>query len=56
MEKYLSVTVKPFNGGSFYNPLKLSESSVIIKLAKENKEVIVSVVECTKAYYKTIFG
>ncbi len=56
MKKYLNCKVYRKDGSTFYNPLLLSEIRLVIKLAKENDKVEVSVVECDSNHYKCIFG
>jgi hypothetical protein len=53
---YLEVQVTRMDGSIFFNPLKSSESSLIIKLAKENLSVKVCYCEVSPEMYKSIFG
>jgi hypothetical protein len=56
MKKYLSVQVTRRDGKMFCNPLKLSESHLISKMAKENKSLHIILMECNSKEYKSIFG
>lgn len=54
--KYLSVEVETNEGGTFHNPLKLSEVRFISQLAQENKKVTVVFNECDDEDFKYLFG
>ena len=56
MREYINCSVVSNKGVLFQNPLKLSESHLIVKLARENKIVEVNIVECNEETYKFIFG
>jgi hypothetical protein len=55
-KKYLHCTVINNGGTMFTNPLKLSEAHYISQLAQENKQVLVKLMICSAAQYKSIFG
>lgn len=55
-KKYLHCTVYKHNGDVFFNPLKLSESSIINTLVKENQKVEIVLSITTKENYKCMFG
>lgn len=50
------VKVTPKSGYSFSNPLKLSEAYLIPKMAKENKELTIKIVEVLPETYDVIFN
>lgn len=56
MRTYINCSVYTHTGTVFQNPLKLSESHLIVRLLKENKKVEVNLKECDKETYKFIFG
>lgn len=56
MKKYLECTVYKFDGTKFINDLKLSEAHLISQIAQENERITVKIKECTKEYYKIVFG
>lgn len=53
---YYNVTVHTHYGTTFSNPLKLSESNLIGKLAQEHKKIEVQVQGCSDEQYKLMFG
>ena len=55
MKRYLFLIVTRHDGTTYHNPLKLSEAYLITALAKENKSVLIKLLECTKVEYKSIF-
>ena len=55
MRAYLEVEVTRWNGRTFYNDLKLSESHLINILAKENDSLKVKRVNISKEFYNAKF-
>jgi len=56
-KKYLRVWIKTLDGTTIANPLKLSESHLISKIAQENDHIfLVRLVTCSEKEYKSIFG
>ena len=56
MKTYINCSVTTHKGVFFQNPLKLSESYLIVRLLKENAKVEVNLIKCDKITYKFIFG
>lgn len=56
MKQYINCSVVTHKGVIFQNPLKLSESHLIVRLLKENKKVEVNLIECDDKTYKFLFG
>lgn len=56
MKKHFKVIVYRKDGSSFENPLMLSETHLLGQMARENFKIEVSLKECTKDEYKTIFS
>ena len=56
-KRYLRVMVKTLRGTTIANPLKLSESHLISKIAQENDHIfLVRLITCSDKEYKSIFG
>ena len=56
-KRYLRVMIKTLRGTTIANPLKLSESHLISKIAQENDHIfLVRLITCSDKEYKTIFG
>jgi len=56
MKKYLNCIITTKSGQVVNNPLKLSEVSLISKIAQENKSVFVELREMDLRTYKITFG
>ncbi len=56
MKQYLNCQITNNGGTVFSNPLKISEAHLVPTIVKGNKCVLISLVECSKEQYKSIFG
>ncbi len=56
MKKYLKLKVTRLDGSTFINPLTMSEVRLIRLIVKENKSIVVTLIECSKEQYKQLFG